>query len=40
MIKEIKSVIARSSATLMHDTIGAVSLMVFLVGALHLPSLL
>ncbi len=38
MAQEIKSVIARSSDTIIADAIGVVSLMVMLFGALALPS--
>lgn len=39
MIKDIKSVIARSHRTLLADALGAVAIMTMLVGFLHIPSL-
>ncbi|SDW03298.1 hypothetical protein [Celeribacter indicus] len=39
MIEELKSVVARSQATLVEDMIGAVALLVILVGGLTLPAL-
>lgn len=40
MIDTVKIALARSDATLWQDALGAVSLIVLLVGALHLPVLL
>ncbi|SFI76824.1 hypothetical protein [Celeribacter neptunius] len=39
MIQELKSVVARSQSTLFEDMIGAVALLVILVGGLSLPAL-
>lgn len=39
MIKDLKSVVARSQATLLEDMLGAVALLVILVGGLSLPAL-
>jgi len=39
MIKTVKTVLTRQHATLWQDALGAMSLAVILVGALHLPSL-
>ncbi len=39
MIDTIRTTMSRSNATLVTDMIGAVSLVVILVGALHLPLL-
>jgi hypothetical protein len=40
MLTELKSVIERSSATLLQDALGAAALMVMLLAGLHLPGLL
>jgi len=40
MIKDVKAVIARSQGNLLHYALGAVALMVILLGSLHLPSLM
>lgn len=40
MIKQVKDVIARSNATLAQDAIGAVALMMILLGSLHIPGVL
>ncbi|WP_268870854.1 hypothetical protein [Actibacterium mucosum] len=40
MLKDLKSVIARSHSTLLQDAAGAVALVVMLVGALHLPGMI
>ena len=40
MLNDIKSVIARADRSLLHDAVGAVSLMTMLVGALYLPGLI
>ncbi len=40
MIKDVKAVIARSQGNLLQDALGAVALMVILLGSLHLPSLM
>lgn len=40
MINHAKAVIARSPSTFVQDALGAVALMVMLVGSLHLPSLM
>jgi len=37
-MKTLRQVLSRSDATLVHDMIGGVSLVVILLGALHLPS--
>lgn len=39
MMKDLKSVLARSSATLLQDAMGALSLVVLLVIGLNLPAL-
>nr|WP_321509161.1 hypothetical protein [uncultured Celeribacter sp.] len=39
MIKDLKSAVARSNATLVEDMIGAIALLVILVGGLSLPGL-
>ncbi|WP_275041719.1 hypothetical protein [Leisingera sp. ANG-M1] len=39
MIAQIKSTIQNAHSTLLQDAIGAASLMVMLVAALHLPGL-
>ncbi|MEX5728912.1 hypothetical protein Ga0609869_002265 [Rhodovulum iodosum] len=39
MLTELKTVIARSQATLLQDAAGAAALMVMLVVGLHLPGL-
>ncbi|WP_269801545.1 hypothetical protein [Primorskyibacter marinus] len=39
MIKQVKSTIRSSDATLAQDAVGAVALVVMLVAALHLPGL-
>ena len=39
MIRQIKTVAARSADTLLQDAIGAAALMVMLVVGLHLPGL-
>ncbi len=40
MIDTVKTALTRSEATLWQDALGAVSLAVILIGALHLPSLI
>ncbi|MEY8802699.1 hypothetical protein AB9K35_20705 [Leisingera sp. XS_AS12] len=40
MISQIKTTIENAHSTLLQDAIGAASLLVMLVAALHLPSLL
>jgi hypothetical protein len=40
MINDLKSVVARSQATLFEDMLGAVALLVILMGGLSLPALL
>lgn len=40
MLEQIKSTVRNSADTLAADAAGAVSLVVLLVGALHLPGLL
>ncbi len=40
MINDLKAVVARSQTTLLEDMIGAVALLVILVGGLSLPALL
>lgn len=40
MLKEIKDVLNRSSATIWQDLAGGVGLMVVLLGGLHLPGLI
>ncbi|MGH1369083.1 MAG: hypothetical protein ACRBCL_10750 [Maritimibacter sp.] len=40
MIKDIRSVLARSSQTIWQDIAGGTALMVFLLAALHLPGTL
>ncbi|MCR9148717.1 MAG: hypothetical protein NXH83_00945 [Rhodobacteraceae bacterium] len=40
MFTEIKSVLVRSSTTLVSDALGAMALMVILVVGLHLPALI
>lgn len=40
MLKEIKAVLSRSSATIWQDLIGGIGLMVVLVGGLHLPGVI
>ena len=40
MIDTVKTALARSEATLWQDAIGALSLAVILVGALHLPTMI
>lgn len=37
MIDTVKTALARSSATLWQDALGAIALAVILMGALHLP---
>lgn len=39
MIQDLKSVVSRSHATLFEDMLGAVALLVILVGGLSLPAL-
>ena len=39
MLTEIKSALSRSQATLLQDALGAASLVVMLIAALHLPGL-
>ncbi|TCS59062.1 hypothetical protein [Primorskyibacter sedentarius] len=39
MIKQVKSTLHASDATLVQDAVGAVALVIMLVGALHLPGL-
>ncbi|GGH18967.1 hypothetical protein SAMN05444007_101165 [Cribrihabitans marinus] len=39
MLTQIKSVLSRSQGTLVQDALGAASLVVMLVAALHLPGL-
>ncbi len=39
MIDTVKTVLTRQTATLWQDALGAVSLVVILMGVLHLPSL-
>lgn len=39
MLKEVKDVFARSSATLIEDALGVLSLFVLLIAGLHLPGL-
>lgn len=39
MLNQIKSIVLRSEATLLQDALGAVALMVILVGGLHLPGM-
>lgn len=39
MLKDIRAVLNRSSATILQDALGAVSLVVMLVMGLHLPGL-
>ncbi|PTQ67999.1 hypothetical protein [Celeribacter persicus] len=40
MINDLKAVVARSQATLFEDMLGAVALLVILVGGLSLPALI
>lgn len=40
MLKDAKNVIARADRTLLHDALGAASLMFILFGILHVPGLL
>lgn len=40
MMNDVKTALSRSSATILSDTIGAVSLIVLLIGALHLPGMI
>ncbi|MFW2541835.1 hypothetical protein ACN2XU_04275 [Primorskyibacter sp. 2E107] len=40
MIDTVKSVLSRQTATLWQDALGAMSLLVILMGVLHLPSLI
>ncbi|MCU9837561.1 MULTISPECIES: hypothetical protein [Ruegeria] len=40
MVTQIKNVLSRSQGTLLQDAIGAASLMVMLMVALHLPGVL
>lgn len=40
MMKQVKDVLARSSATIWQDTIGGMSLLIVLFAALHLPGIL
>lgn len=40
MLKDVKSVLSRSSATIWQDIAGATALMVVLVVGLHLPGLI
>ncbi len=40
MIDTVKTALTRSQATLWRDALGAVSLAVILVGALHIPYLI
>ncbi|EBA17737.1 hypothetical protein RSK20926_18402 [Roseobacter sp. SK209-2-6] len=40
MMTQLKTVLQNAQATLLQDAIGAASLMVMLVAALHLPGLL
>ncbi len=40
MLKEIKSVLSRSSATIWQDILGGVGLMVVLYGGLQLPGMI
>ncbi|WP_432450138.1 hypothetical protein [Aliiroseovarius marinus] len=40
MMNDVKTALSRSSDTLLSDTVGALSLLVLLVGALHLPGVI
>ena len=40
MLKEIRDVLSRSSATILQDLIGGVALMVVLLGGLYAPGLI
>jgi len=40
MLRNLKSVLNNSSATLAQDAVGALALVVMLLGALHLPGLI
>ncbi len=39
MITQMKEILSRSSATILQDMLGCVSLVVILFAALHLPSI-
>lgn len=39
MIHDIKTIVARSQTTLLEDVVGAIALLVILVGGLSLPAL-
>lgn len=38
MIDQVKDVLARADSALLHDAIGAISLMTIFMGALYLPN--
>ncbi|WP_281502647.1 hypothetical protein [Aliiroseovarius sp. F47248L] len=40
MLNDVKTALARSSATIWQDAIGGMSLLVVLFGALHLPGVI
>jgi len=40
MLKEVKAVLSRSSATIWQDIAGGTALMIVLVASLHLPNLI
>ncbi|SPF76257.1 hypothetical protein ALP8811_01259 [Aliiroseovarius pelagivivens] len=40
MLNDVKIALSRSSATIVSDTLGAISLLVLLLGALHLPGMI
>lgn len=40
MIKDVKAVLSRSSATIWQDAVGGMCLLVMLFGALHLPGVI
>ncbi|WP_263618100.1 hypothetical protein [Pseudooceanicola nanhaiensis] len=39
MVQQVKTVVSRSGMELVQDLVGAVALIVILVGSLHLPGL-
>ncbi|WP_281501873.1 hypothetical protein [Aliiroseovarius sp. F20344] len=39
MLNDVKIALSRSTTTIVSDTLGAISLLVLLLGALHLPGM-
>ncbi|SMR71844.1 hypothetical protein SAMN04488030_1179 [Aliiroseovarius halocynthiae] len=40
MLNDVKIALSRSHTTIVSDTLGAISLLVLLLGALHLPGMI